>query len=102
MAALRGGPILDQQYLFNPEMLRDIQAERDASRSEALQTAALTRLAYPAQQNRQTVKKRAPSAAASVPPPPPKKAKTHQQGSKAGKTSSHGTPMTPQSSSRGA
>ena len=95
LAALRGGSILDKQYLFSPDLLKTVQQERDALRSEALQTAALTRLAYPSPQTKQSSGKR-PAASASQSSSGAKKQKS------AKKLVEHSTPKAPQSPSGGA
>ena len=55
LARLRYGPILQSQYLFEPEIVNLVTTEREEEKAKRLQTAALTKLAFqsPPTQNRQ-------------------------------------------------
>ena len=55
LARLRYGPILQSQYLFEPEIINLVTTEREEEKAKRLQTAALTKLAFqsPPTQNRQ-------------------------------------------------
>ena len=78
LALLRNGPYLDRTELFEPDLIKRIQTERNSLRSEELHSAALNRLAYTQPQKRSHT---AASASVSVPPErQPKKRKGHSQG----------------------
>ena len=71
LTQLRYGPFLGQQFLFDPDILLKIQAEREVDKTQKLTTSALSRIAFDVHrqfQPKAAEKRPPPAATVSVPP----------------------------------